>query len=82
MRHGGLRTDLRSELAGRPRDGLAHGTGAAPCEAPGANVTVYITHVVMKQYVGGTGRVNAQCGANNAAARHMGLDNIGLEVFV
>ncbi len=36
----------------------------------------------MKQYIGGAWRVNAQRRSYDAAARHVGFDDIGLKVFV
>ena len=37
---------------------------------------------MMKQYIGGAWRVNAQRRSYNAAARHVSLDDIGLKVFI
>ena len=36
----------------------------------------------MKQYVGGAWRINAQRCANDTAARHVSLDDIGFKIFV
>ena len=41
-----------------------------------------ITHVVMKQYIGGAWRVNAQRRSYDAAARHVSLNDIGFKVFI
>ena len=36
----------------------------------------------MEQNIRGTGRVHPQRGTNDAAARHVGFDDIGFEIFV
>ncbi len=63
-------------------DGLRNRTGTAASESPGTDVAVDIAHVVMQQNVGRSGRMNAERGADNAAAGECRLDHIGLEILV
>ena len=37
---------------------------------------------MVEKNVGSTGRIDPQCGTNNAAARHVRFDDVGFEVFV
>src|SRR5579863_7756259 len=77
-----LSANLDVGLAGRVRNGVRDGAGAAARESPGAEGAVNLAHVVVQQHVGGAGRAYAEKGADNARGGHRRLEHIGLEPLV
>ena len=78
----GLFADFAAKGLQRTGDGIADPTHAAPGEAPGADVAVDLTHVVMQQHVGTSGRVWPKGRADDAAAGQGGLDHVTFEKLV
>ena len=73
------RADLGPRLAGRGRDRLRHGSGAALREAPRPEVPVDLPHVVVEQHVRGPRRTRPEEGADDPARGQRGLQHVGLE---
>ena len=80
--HAGLRLDLAAKSAQRASQRRSDGAHAAAGEAPGTDAAIHIPHVVMQQHISRARGVHAQGRANDAAARQMRLDDIGLKILV
>ena len=76
-----IRHDLSAVRLERRRQRVGDRAHAAACEAPRADRSVDVAHVVMQQDVSGARRVHAHCRADDAAARQVRLDEIRFEVL-
>ena len=49
---------------------IRYGAHAAACEPPGANVAIDVTHDVMQQDIGRTGRIDTESSTDDPRACH------------
>ena len=82
FRHRRAGPDLHAKRCGGSGDGRAHAARAVLGEAPRAEGTVDLAHVVMQQHVGGAGRAGPEEGADDAAGGFRALERIEFEPLV